>query len=205
MASNSTTQRWIKVAVFLLSLLPFLLLCLDTWRNNLGPNPIETLHVTLGDWALRFLCLTLALTPYRQLTGQNWVVRFRRMLGLFCFFYASMHLLVYLVLDLSLSWQALLDELRESPYIVFGMLTFALLLPLAVTSSKKMQKRLGKNWTRLHRLIYPAAITAVLHYILLVKSDLTEPLIYADIIIILLTYRLLKQLKKRPVWQKKPG
>ncbi len=205
MASNSTTQRWIKVAVFLLSLLPFLLLCLDTWRNNLGPNPIETLHVTLGDWALRFLCLTLALTPYRQLTGQNWVVRFRRMLGLFCFFYASMHLLVYLVLDLSLSWQALLDELRESPYIVFGMLTFALLLPLAVTSSKKMQKRLGKNWNRLHRLIYPAAITAVLHYILLVKSDLTEPLIYADIIIILLTYRLLKQLKKRPVWQKKPG
>ncbi|WP_305910108.1 protein-methionine-sulfoxide reductase heme-binding subunit MsrQ [Methylomarinum sp. Ch1-1] len=197
-------QAWglIKLAVFIVCLTPFLLLCLDTWQDNLGANPIEALHIRLGDWALRFLCLNLFLSPYKHLTGQHWVNRFRRMLGLYCFFYAFMHLLVYIVLDLSLSSQALLDEIRESPYILFGLITFVLLLPMAMTSSKNMQRRLGKNWKRLHSLIYPAAITAVLHYILLVKSDLNEPLIYADIVLILLAYRLIRHIKKQRIMVK---
>lgn len=195
--------RWLKATVFFLCLLPFLLLCVDTWRDDLGANPIQALHFGLGDWALRFLCLTLLVTPYRQLTGQSWVNRFRRMLGLFSFFYASLHLMVFILLDISLSWDAFVDELRESPYILFGLATYLLLLPLAVTSNKPMKKRLGKNWGKVHSLIYPAAVTAVLHYILLVKSDLSEPLLYADIVIILLIYRFLRRIKKRQMRLKK--
>lgn len=197
MRLNKATWAGVKVGVFILCLMPFLSLCLDTWRDELGPNPIETLHFRLGDWALRFLCLTLSLSPYKQITGQNWVNRFRRMIGLYAFFYASVHFLVYIMLDLSLSWDAFEDEVSESPYILFGLLTFSLLLPMAMTSTKQMQKRLGKNWGRLHSLIYPASITAVLHYILLIKSDLSEALIYADIVLILLTYRLFSHLKRR--------
>lgn len=199
MRVEPTAWRGIKIAAFITCLSPFLWLCLDIWQDNLGANPIQTIHFRLGDWALRFLCLTLLATPYRQLTGQSWPSRFRRMLGLFSFFYASLHFLVFIVLDISLSWEAFVDEIKDSPYILFGLATFILLLPLALTSSKSMQKRLGKNWKRLHSLIYLAAITAVLHYILLVKSDLTEPLIYADIILILLVYRLFKITKKRNI------
>lgn len=197
MRLNNKTWSGIKFVVFIVGLLPFFVLCLNTWQDKLGANPIETLHFTLGDWALRFLCLTLLITPYRQLTGQAWVNRFRRMCGLYSFFYASMHLLVYIALDLSFSWEAFQDEIKESPYILLGLTTFALLLPLALTSSKNMQKRLGKNWKKLHRLIYLAGITAVLHYILLTKSDLNEPLIYANIVFILLLYRLGKIIKSK--------
>lgn len=197
MRLNKITWSGIKIAVFVICLVPFIGLCLDTWQDKLGANPIETLHFTLGDWALRFLCLTLVITPYRQLTGQSWVNRFRRLLGLYAFFYASMHLLVYIVLDLSLSWEAFQDEIKESPYILLGLTTYTLLFPLAVTSSKNMQKRLGRNWKKLHRLIYLASITAVLHFILLTKSDLNEPLIYADIVFILLVYRLVRFFKRK--------
>ncbi len=197
MVLHKKAWRTIKFVVFIICLLPFLLLSIDTWQNNLGANPIETLHFRLGDWALRFLCLTLFITPYKQLAGQNWVTRFRRMLGLYTFFYAFMHLLVFIILDLSLSWEAFEVELKESPYILLGISTFILITPLATTSTKNMQKRLGKNWIRLHRLIYPAAITAILHYLSLVKSDLNEPLIYADIIFFLLTYRLIRYFKKQ--------
>lgn len=196
MRLNKLAWVSIKLGVFIACLIPFILLGLDTWQDQLGPNPIETLHFRLGDWALRFLCLTLFLTPYRQITGHSWVNRFRRMLGLYAFFYASMHFLVFIVLDLSLSWDAFKDEVSESPYILFGLLTFSLLLPMAITSTKNMQKRLGKVWSRIHSLIYPASITAVLHYILLIKSDLSEALIYADIVLILLLYRAFRYLKK---------
>jgi len=197
MVLHKKAWRTIKFVIFIACLLPFLLLCMDTWQNNLGANPIETLHFRLGDWALRFLCLTLFITPYKQLTGQIWVTRFRRMLGLYTFFYALMHLLVFIVLDLSLSWEAFEDELKESPYILLGISTFLLITPLAITSTKNMQKRLGKNWIFLHRLVYPAAITAIMHYLLLVKADLNAPLIYADIIFFLLTYRLIRYFKKQ--------
>ncbi len=188
-----------KLAVFVLCLTPFIVLCVDTWQDNLGANPIETLHFTLGDWALNFLCFTLFLSPYKQITGQNWVNRFRRMFGLFTFFYASMHLLVFLILDLSLSWEAFTDEVRESPYILLGLATFGLLLPLALTSTRNSQKRLGKYWKKIHRLIYIASISAILHYISLVKSDLTVPLVYTNIIIVLLLYRLANYMKKQRV------
>jgi sulfoxide reductase heme-binding subunit YedZ len=180
----------IKIMVFLLSLTPFVLLVNDGVNDRLGANPIETLHFGFGDWALRFLCIGLALTPIKTMTGQSWPMRFRRMMGLFTFFYASLHLLVFIVLDLSLSWEAFKDEVPKSPYILMGLLTYVLLTPLAVTSTKAMQKRLGRNWLKLHRLTYVAGLTALVHYFWLVKADTTEPLIYAAVIGVLLGIRL---------------
>lgn len=179
----------IKIIVFLLSLAPFGLLLKDAINDQLGANPIETLHFGFGDWALRFLCIGLALSPSKTVTGQNWPMRFRRMMGLFAFFYASLHLLVFIVLDLSLSWEAFKDEVPKSPYILMGLLTYLLLFPLAVTSTKKMQKRLGRSWIKLHQLVYVAGLTAVVHYFWLVKADYTEPLIYAVVIGAVLSIR----------------
>ncbi|MGZ5626498.1 MAG: sulfite oxidase heme-binding subunit YedZ [Methylobacter sp.] len=187
----------VRIGVFLLSLLPFLLLVNDGINGRLGANPIETLHFGFGDWALRFLCISLALTPIKIITGQNKFVRFKRMMGLYAFFYASLHLLVFIVLDLSLSWEAFKDEVPKSPYILMGLLTYLLLLPLAVTSTNKMQKRLGRNWGKLHRLVYLAGITAVVHYLWLVKKDTTEPLIYAVVISVLLAIRVIAYYRKK--------
>jgi sulfoxide reductase heme-binding subunit YedZ len=187
----------IKSIVFLLSLTPCLLLVNDAVNDRLGANPIEALHFGFGDWALRFLCIGLALTPIKTITGQSWPTRFRRMMGLFTFFYASLHLLVFIVLDLSLSWEAFKDEVPKSPYILMGLLTFLLLLPLAVTSTKKMQKRLGRSWLKLHRLVYVAGVTALVHYFWLVKADYTEPLIYAAVISVLLGVRVTVYCRKR--------
>lgn len=181
----------IKIIVFLLSLTPFMLLVNGAINDQLGANPIEALHFGLGDWALRFLCIGLVLTPVKILTGQSWPMRFRRMMGLFTFFYASLHLLVFIVLDLSLSWAAFKDEVPKSPYILMGLLTYLLLTPLAVTSTKKMQKRLGRSWIKLHRLTYVAGVTALVHYFWLVKLDYTEPLIYAVVISVLLGMRII--------------
>jgi sulfoxide reductase heme-binding subunit YedZ len=187
----------IKIMVFLLSLVPFYLLVYGAVNDQLGADPIEALHFGFGDWALRFLCIGLALTPIKTLTGQSWPMRFRRMMGLFAFFYATSHLLVFIVLDLSLSWEAFKDEVPKSPYILMGLLTFLLLLPLAVTSTKKMQKRLGRNWLVLHQLVYVAGITALVHYFWLVKKDYTEPLIYAMVIGVLLAIRVVVYCRKK--------
>jgi sulfoxide reductase heme-binding subunit YedZ len=187
----------IKSMVFVLSLLPCLLLIKDAAIDRLGANPIEALHFGFGDWALRFLCISLALTPIKVLTGQSWPTRFRRMMGLFTFFYASLHFLVFIVLDLSFSWQAFKDEVPKSPYILMGLLTFLLLIPLALTSTKKMQKKLGRSWVKLHRLVYVAGVTAVIHYFWLVKADYTGPLIYAAIISILLAIRIIVYCRKK--------
>ncbi|EGW20957.1 sulfite oxidase heme-binding subunit YedZ [Methylobacter tundripaludum] len=187
----------IKIIVFLLSLVPFGLLLKDAINDQLGANPIETLHFGFGDWALRFLCIGLALSPSKTVTGQNWPMRFRRMMGLFAFFYASLHLLVFIVLDLSLSWEAFKDEVPKSPYILMGLLTYLLLFPLAVTSTKKMQKRLGRSWIKLHQLVYVAGLTAVVHYFWLVKADYTEPLIYAVVIGAVLGIRVAVYYRKR--------
>ena len=194
-------KQWavIKVLVFIACLTPFLLLLKDTIQNQLGANPIETLHFTLGDWALRFLCLGLAITPLRQLFKQNWLSRFRRMIGLYAFFYATMHFLVYIVLDLSLSWSEFLDEVPKSPYILVGLLTFILLIPLAFTSTKAMQKRLGKKWITLHRLVYVAGITAVIHYLWLIKTIESEAVFYAGLMFILLAYRLFSYFRKKHI------
>lgn len=186
----------IKIIVFLLSLTPFALLVNDGLNDQLGANPIETLHFGFGDWALRFLCIGLALTPIKTITGQGWPIRFRRMMGLFAFFYASLHLLVFIVLDLSLSWEAFKDEVPKSPYILMGLLAYLLLVPLAATSTQKMQKRLGRSWIKLHRLVYAAGLTALVHYFWLVKKDYTEPLIYAVAISILLGMRIIVYCKR---------
>lgn len=187
----------IKSSVFLLSLSPFMMLLNDTFQDQLGANPIETLHFSLGDWALRFLCIGLALTPLKKLFHQSWLVRFRRMMGLFAFFYASMHFLVYIVLDLSLSWEAFVDEVPRSPYILVGLFTYALLIPLALTSTRAMQRRLGKNWIKLHRLVYIAGVSAVVHYLWLVKSDFNEPVFYAAVMFILLGFRVIALIRTR--------
>ena len=189
MRLSKTSWRLIKISIFLLSLTPFLLLVYDATQNQLGANPIETLHFRLGDWALRFLCIGLALTPLKKVLRQGWPIRFRRMMGLYAFFYASLHFTVYIVLDLSLSWENFIDEVPKSPYIFMGLLTYLLLIPLAVTSTKSLQKRLGKRWVQLHKLIYLAGISAVIHYLWLVKSDMNEPALYAGIMFILLLFR----------------
>jgi len=189
MRLSKTSWRLIKISIFLLSLTPFLLLVYDATQNQLGANPIETLHFRLGDWALRFLCIGLALTPLKKVLRQGWPIRFRRMMGLYAFFYASLHFTVYIVLDLSLSWENFIDEVPKSPYIFMGLLTYLLLIPLAVTSTKSLQKRLGKRWVQIHKLIYLAGISAVIHYLWLVKSDMNEPALYAGIMFILLLFR----------------
>lgn len=192
-------KHWaaIKTVVFILSLAPFGWLVYGAINDELGADPIEALHFGFGDWALRFLCIGLALTPIKTITGQSWTMRFRRMMGLFAFFYAMSHLLVFVVLDLSLSWEAFKDEVPKSPYILMGLLTFLLLFPLAVTSTKKMQKRLGRSWLTLHRLVYLAGLTALVHYFWLVKADYTEPLIYAAVISILLGIRIVVYCRKK--------
>ena len=134
----------LKIIVFLLSLMPFLLLVNDAFNDQLGANPIETLHFGFGDWALRFLCIGLALTPIKTITGQGWPIRFRRMMGLFAFFYASLHLLVFIVLDLSLSWEAFKDEVPKSPYILMGLLTFLLRFLWPSPQQKKCKKDWGE-------------------------------------------------------------
>ncbi|MGZ5027359.1 MAG: sulfite oxidase heme-binding subunit YedZ [Methylobacter sp.] len=197
MLAAKKSQEPIKAFVFILSLLPFILLADNAINGRLGPNPIEALHFGFGDWALRFLCITLALTPIKIITGYNKPMYYRRMMGLFTFFYATMHLLVFAVLDLSLSWDAFKDEVPKSPYILMGLLTYLLLVPLALTSTKKMQKWLGRNWVKLHCLVYVAGPTALVHYFWLVKKDYSEPLVYAMVIGVLLGIRVVAYYSKR--------
>ncbi|NOQ35311.1 MAG: sulfoxide reductase heme-binding subunit YedZ [Methylococcaceae bacterium] len=196
--SRKTFWTISKVIFFILSLTPFLLLLYGVITDQLGANPIETLHFSLGDWALRFLCLGLAITPLKKITAIKELIRFRRMTGLFAFFYASLHFLVYIGLDLSFSLEQFIDEVPKSPYIIVGLFTYSLLIPLALTSTKGMQKRLGRQWQQLHKLVYLAAISAVVHYLWLVKLDLTEPLIYAALVFLLLGFRVIE-----PVFRKK--
>ena len=185
-------RHWvlIKVAVFLWCLSPFVWLVYDTAQDQLGANPIESLHFRLGDWALRFLCIGLALTPLKKLLKQSWPLRFRRMMGLYAYFYASLHCLVYIALDLSFSWENFFDEVPQSPYILVGLFCYFILTALALTSTKALQKRLRKRWGQLHKGVYIAGIAAVIHYLWLVKSDLSIPLLYASVVLILLVLRL---------------
>lgn len=199
MKPRNTRRAVYKLTVFVLSLIPFLLLVNDALMERLGANPIEALHFRLGDWAIRFLCITLALRPIKILTGQTWPLRYSRMMGLFTFFYASMHFLVYIVLDLSLSWEQIVDEIPKSPYALVGLIAYMMLIPLAVTSTKKMQKRLGRNWKKLHRLIYAVAFAAIIHFFWLVKSDIREPLLYTVIIVFLLGVRIADAARKKRI------
>jgi sulfoxide reductase heme-binding subunit YedZ len=181
--------RFGKPLVFLLCLTPFALLLWRALAGGLGPNPVEeVIHVT-GSWALRLLLATLAVTPLRRLTGWPWLVRFRRMLGLFVFFYAALHFSAYLVLDRALVWDDIVADLTERPYIMVGFAALVLLVPLAATSTRGWVRRLGRRWQTLHRAVYVIAVLGVLHFLWLVKADTLEPLIDGAVLALLLAFR----------------
>lgn len=187
-------HRFGKPLVFAACLVPFAWLLWCGFTDQLGANPIETLERFTGDWTLRFLLIALAVTPLRQLTGWNRVGRFRRMLGLYAFFYACLHFLSYFAIDQFFDLQAIVDDIAKRPYITVGFASFVLLIPLAVTSTHRMMRRLGgKRWQALHRTVYAVGVGGVLHYLWLVKADYREPLLYAAILALLLGYRLIKR------------
>jgi sulfoxide reductase heme-binding subunit YedZ len=188
---NDKVLVYIKISIFLLALIPLLKLIIAGYFDNLGANPIEKITHRTGFWTLSFLLITLSITPLRRLTGWLWLVRLRRMLGLFAFFYASLHFLTYFVLDQFFDWASIAKDILKRPYITVGFPAFVLLIPLAVTSNDRLTKLLGgRRWRLLHRLIYPIAIAGVIHFWWLVKKDITEPLIFALILTLLLAMRL---------------
>lgn len=187
--SPETAVRVGKPLVFLLCLTPFALLVWRTLGDALGANPVEAVVHFTGSWALRLLLVTLAVTPLRRLSGWPWLVRFRRMLGLFAFFYAVLHVSAYLILDRALAWDDILADLTERPYIVVGFAAFVLLVPLAVTSTRGWVRRLGRRWQQLHRAVYAIAVLGVLHFLWLVKADIREPLIDGAVLALLLGFR----------------
>jgi methionine sulfoxide reductase heme-binding subunit len=183
--------------VFLLALGPFLWLVYGAFFGDLGVNPVETITNQTGIWTLRFIVVTLALTPLRWLTGVNALALFRRMMGLFAFFYGTLHFMTYFVLDHSLEFSGVWDDVVKRPYITAGFTAFVLMIPLALTSTQGWIRRLGgKRWNLLHRLIYVTAIAAVLHYLWKVKLDTTNPLFYAAIVAVLLAARVWKAVMK---------
>jgi methionine sulfoxide reductase heme-binding subunit len=181
-----------KLVVLINSLIPLALLLWDLSRNRVGPNPLEFATRTTGMLTLIFLCLTLAVTPLRKIFGINSLVKFRRMLGLFAFFYGSLHLLTYIWFDRWFNLVSTIKDVVQRPFILIGMTAFVLMVPLAITSTNRMVKRLGgKTWARLHRLAYLAGIAGVVHFWMLVKSDTRLPLTFGFIVFFLLGYRLL--------------
>ncbi|HEY7871553.1 MAG TPA: protein-methionine-sulfoxide reductase heme-binding subunit MsrQ [Rudaea sp.] len=180
----------LKPLVFAACLLPLAHLVWDAVQGTLGTDPVAQMEHRSGDWALRLLLATLAITPLRRLSGWHKAVRFRRMLGLFAFFYVSVHLTIYLVIDLGGFWSQLLGEIVKRPYITVGFAAWLLLIPLALTSTQGMMRRLGRNWQRLHRLVYPIALLGVLHYFWLVKADHREPALYLAVWGVLMLARL---------------
>lgn len=187
--------RLIKPLLFALALVPAVYLAIGLYRSNLGANPAETLQLETGIWALRFLLATLAITPLRRVSGWNWVIQYRRMLGLFAFFYATLHLLTYIVLDRFFELSGILQDIVKRPYITAGMVAFTLMIPLAITSTKGWIRRLGRKWQLLHRLVYVSAGAACLHFLWKVKVMIGEPVYYAAILAALLAFRLLWRLR----------
>ena len=184
-------SKWTKAAVFLICLIPFANLLWRFITGNLGINPVETLQHGTGDWTLRFIVFTLCITPFRKLFKLPDLIRFRRMLGLFAFFYVCLHFLTYLGPDQSFDLAGMWKDVAKRPYITVGFTAFVLLIPLAITSTAGWIRRLGgKRWQMLHRLIYFAAVCGVIHYYWLVKSDVRKPLFYGALVAILLLWRL---------------
>ncbi|HXC70789.1 MAG TPA: protein-methionine-sulfoxide reductase heme-binding subunit MsrQ [Pyrinomonadaceae bacterium] len=181
-----------KLVIFINSLVPLVLLLWDVYRKQVGPNPLDFATKTTGMLTLIFLSLTVAVTPLRKIFGINSLVKYRRMIGLFAFFYGSLHLLTYIWFDRLFNLKSVGQDVVRRPFILVGMTAFFLMVPLAITSTNKMVKRLGgKRWARLHRLVYVAAIAGVVHFWMLVKSDTRLPLTFAFIVLFLLGYRLL--------------
>ena len=190
-------RKYFKTGVFILSTITFLFILYKIYFNKLGPEPVKEITHFTGEWTLIFICLTLSMTPLKRLTNLTIWVSFRRMLGLFVFFYASLHLLTYIGIDYRFNWQPILDDVFKKKYIFIGFAAWVLLIPLAITSSQKMIKLLKNNWKRLHRLIYIIAIFGSLHYIWLSKTIFFKPLVYLVIILVLLALRI--KIKKRNV------
>ena len=190
----------LKGLVFGICLLPFIWLSYALLTDQLGANPIEAITRETGVWALRFIIVTLLISPLRKLTGRNEFIRFRRMLGLFAFFYASVHMLLYLGLDQFFDVQEIWLDIVKRPFITIGFISFILLIPLTITSTDKMIKRLGgRRWKKLHYLIYLIVVLSCLHFYMLVKQDKTEPLIYLLIVLLLLGFRVLGQRRRHQV------
>lgn len=189
-ALSSATLTAIKVAVFMLCLVPAAQLALGWQQNSLGANPVEAITRGSGEWALRLVLITLAVTPLRRLSGWHWLVRLRGMLGLFAFAYGVAHFTVYLWLDQSFAWRAIARDILDRPFIAVGLAALVLMLPLALTSSHAAMRRMGgRKWQALHRSIYGIAILAVVHFWWLVKADILRPLIYAVMLAVLLGMR----------------
>jgi sulfoxide reductase heme-binding subunit YedZ len=191
MADKILTSRWTKVVVFLACLQPVAALGWRAWRQDLGANPVEFLTHATGDWTLRFLLLTLAVTPLRELLGAPQLIRFRRMLGLFAFFYGCLHLLTYVWFDKFFDVHEMLADIAKRPFITVGFTGLVLMVPLAVTSTAGWIRRMGgRRWQLLHRLIYFSGVAGVIHYYWLVKSDVRLPAAYGGLLFLLLGYRL---------------
>jgi sulfoxide reductase heme-binding subunit YedZ len=182
----------LKPLGFLVCLLPAMIVVWQAYANRLGANPIEAITHHTGEWTLRFLLITLAMTPLKRWFGWVWPIRIRRMLGLFAFFYACLHLMTYLWLDQFFLWGEIWLDILDRPFITVGMLAFVLLVPLAATSNRYMTRKLGKNWKRLHRLAYVIPVLGVVHFWWLVKADVLEPLVYALLLAVLLLQRIPK-------------
>ena len=190
-------HRYFKPVVFLAALVPLARLVWLGLHTGLGANPIEFITHSTGDWTLIFLLTTLAITPLRKLTRQYWLISYRRMLGLFAFFYGCLHLTTYVWLDKFFDVHEMLHDIAKRRFITAGMTAFALMIPLALTSTKWSIRKLGKRWQILHRLIYFSATAGVIHYIWLVKADLRKPLEYASVLGALLLYRVVAWLVAR--------
>jgi sulfoxide reductase heme-binding subunit YedZ len=194
--SNTLLTKIIKPLVFIVLLIPALHLSWGFWQDALGANPLEAIIRNLGDWALRILLLTLAISPLRRLTGFGQLLRFRRMVGLYAYFYATLHLIGYLWFEQFFDWEEIWFDIVERPFITIGMFSILLLTPLAITSTQGMIRRMGKNWKRLHRLIYPIALFSVIHFFWMVKLDISEPTLYAIVLAMLLGERAIHFIRK---------
>ena len=189
--------KYFKSFVFIICLWPLGIIILDIYYNNLGAEPVKKIMNHFGEWTLIFICLTLAMSPLKRITNLSFWIKFRRMLGLFVFFYATIHLLTYVGLDYRFDWEPIINDVLKKKYIFIGFSAWLLLIPLAATSSQKMIKILKRNWKNLHRLVYVIAIFGSLHYIWLSKTIFFKPLIYTLIIVVLLALRI--RIKKRDI------
>jgi len=183
-------MKRLRILTFLVCLIPFVLLLLKVLQNDLGPDPAKELALETGEWSIRFLLLALAMTPLRHLSGRMEFAQRRRMVGLFALFYASVHFLVWVIFLLGLRWGAILEEVVERPYITIGFASFLILIVLGATSPRVMVRKLGKNWRRLHRLVYVAGVLAIIHLVWIVRTDLSDALLYGAILAGLLVWRL---------------
>ena len=195
--SSSIVGKFAKPAIFIILLIPLSLQTFWFLTDSLGANPIEAITRRTGDWALRILLITLAISPLRRITGWNAIVKYRRMIGLFAFFYVCVHLSLYITLDKFFDFSEIIDDVIKRPFITAGFSAFILLIPLVITSTNKMAERLQYSWIQLHRLIYIIGMLAVLHFWWMVKLDTREPAIYALILAALLGYRLFFYLKRK--------